>query len=280
MAWLRSVYAHRVSQLSLLGSIVDLEQYPIDRLDERAGRSLIDECRDQLAEHGVCSLAGFVREDVVADAIQVGDALAHHEWHANQSHNVYFTDLATVAESGKAAARQRAIRSAQRAIAYDLLPLDLSICTLYSSDVLLRFLEQVLGIALLHRSVDPLDAVQLSHFRPGDELGWHFDNSEFSVTLMLREPEAGGHFEWHPGIRSEDDERYDDVLAALDDITQPNRLPTSPGTLAIFQGRHALHRVTPVEGATSRMNIVFTFGTEPDMRLSPLTQLLFYGRNV
>ena len=151
---------------------------------------------------------------------------------------------------------------------------------LYDDDRMLRFLEAVLGQAPLFRSADPLDGAQVSHFKPGDELGWHFDNSEFSVTLMLRESDGGGHFEWHPAIRTSDDERVDDVRAALDGGGAPRRLPTAPGTLAIFQGRHSLHRVTPVTGTTTRMNAVFTFGADPDMRLTPLTQQLFYGRVV
>ena len=56
------------------------------------------------------------------------------------------------------------------------------------------------------------------------------------------------------------------------------RLPTSPGTLAVFRGQHALHRVTPVSGPRPRINSVLTYGERPGMKLKPLTQELFYGR--
>lgn len=265
-----------------LETIIDLERYPIDALDSAAGRALIADSQAQLAADGVASMPGFMRAEAVAASVATGDGLANLAWHANQAHNVYFTDLddpgLIALDPGDPTRRQ--LRSSQRAIAYDLLPVDLPVRSLYEDNRLLRFLEAVLAQAPLYRSADPLDGAQVSHFQPGDELGWHFDNSEFSVTLMLREPDDGGHFEWHPAIRSDEDERVEAVWAAIDDQVAPRRLPTAPGTLAIFQGRHSLHRVTPVTGTTTRMNAVFTFGAEPDMRLSALTQQLFYGRTV
>ena len=264
-----------------LVDVVDLGRYPIDALDSDAGRGLVTDCQQQLAAQGVASLPGFFRPEALAKTVAVGEQVAEAAWHANQQHNVYFTDLdAATAEHGADDPRGRPIRSSQWATAYDLLPADLPLRTMYEADEMLRFLEAVLDKATLYRSVDPLDACEISYYGRGDELGWHFDNSEFSVTLMLREPESGGDFEYFPGIRSTDDERYGDVAAALDGDVEPQILPTAPGTLAIFQGRHALHRVSPVKGAVTRMNSVLTYGTEPDMCLSALTQELFYGRRV
>jgi hypothetical protein len=39
-----------------------------------------------------------------------------------------------------------------------------------------------------------LDALEIAIFGDGDELGWHVDNSEFSVTVMYQQAEAGGSF--------------------------------------------------------------------------------------
>ena len=35
----------------------------------------------------------------------------------------------------------------------------------------------------------------------GKELNWHFDNSEFAITLLLQAPEAGGVFEYVRDLR-------------------------------------------------------------------------------
>jgi hypothetical protein len=215
----------------------------------------------------------------VEQTVAAGNQLARLAWHADQSHNVYFTEPDHALDESHP--RQRSIRSSQWAIAYDLLPADLPIRRLYQSETMLEFVAAVLGVEQLYRSVDPLDALEISLFHDGDELGWHFDNSEFSVTLMLRPPLVGGEFEFHAAIRSDEAENHRAVGDAVAGIgPEPTVLETAPGTLAIFKGRHALHRVTPVAGEVARMNMVLTYGTDPNMHLSELTQRLFYGRRV
>lgn len=262
-----------------LAGVVDLERYPIDDLDRGAGPILIEQCRRDLAGHGACSLPGFVLPDAVDRTVEVGDRLAHLAWHADQTHTAYFIEPDL--EVDEKHPRRRSIRSSQWAIAYDLLPHDLPIRVMYESEPMLQFVAAVLGVERLYRSVDPLDALEISLFHEGDELGWHFDNSEFSVTLMLRPPNTGGEFEFHPAIRNDAHENFDTVRTAIDGSGPASTvLQTAPGTLGIFKGRHALHRVTPVESGQARMNMVLTYGTEPDMHLSELTQKLFYGRRV
>ncbi len=271
------------SDASALGSVVSLDDYPIHVLRSPQGRLLVADCNRQLTEHGVCSLPGFLTGAAIAATAEAGDRLADQAWHANQTHNVYFTspDTSDIDDLQPGDPRTFQVRSSQHAIAYDLLPADLPIRKLYESDEMTRFVAAVLGFEQIYRSIDPLDALEISLYGDGDELGWHFDNSEFSVTLMLREPAQGGHFEFHRAIRSESDECYDAVNAAISGSgPPPQRLVTAPGTLALFRGRSALHRVTPVAGPLTRMNTVFTYGTEPDMYLSELTQRLFYGRRV
>ena len=47
----------------------------------------------------------------------------------------------------------------------------------------------VLGLPELHRLADGIGCCTVNVFRPGDEQGWHYDETEFSVTLMLAEAE-------------------------------------------------------------------------------------------
>ena len=72
----------------------------------------------------------------------------------------------------------------------------MAIRRLYEADDLTVFIAAVLGKRVLYRSADPLDALEIAIFGDGDELGWHFDNSEFSVTVMYQQAEAGGHFDY------------------------------------------------------------------------------------
>jgi hypothetical protein len=257
--------------------VVDLDRYPIYELSSEAGRELVERCRVELASDGACSLHGFITPSAVASMITIAEQFADRAWSSNQTHTIYFEPVDdSVAPSHP---RAREVRSAKHGIAYDQIPADAPLRRLFESDDLTRFIAAALGKDLLYRSADPLDALQITTFRPGDELGWHFDNSEFSVTVMYQQPVAGGEFVYRPALRTDDDQRYDAVQRVLDgDPAGLITLDSAPGTLAFFHGRHALHRVTPVSGDVARINSVLTYGERPDMRLSDLTSQLFYGR--
>ena len=74
----------------------------------------------------------------------------------------------------------------------DIVPPDSCLRTVYDAPVFRGFLCAVLGEAALYEYVDPLSSVNLNYTEPGQELGWHFDNSSFAITLMIQESERGG----------------------------------------------------------------------------------------
>ena len=256
---------------------VDLDRYPIGDPASPAYRELVRECRDQLRGQGVAQLAGFLTPAAVSQMLALASQLAGQAWASDQTHTVYFEP----ADDSAGPDHPRALlqHSAKKAIAYDQIPVGAPIRRLYDSDHLTAFISAVLSKPALYRSADPLDALEIAIFGDGDELGWHFDNSEFSVTVMYQQAAAGGHFDYYPRLRNEHDENYQDVQKILhgngDGVL---RLPSSPGTLAVFRGQHALHRVTPVIGSRPRINSVLTYGEHPGMKLTEVTQKLFYGR--
>ena len=257
--------------------VVDLGRYPIHQPASRGYGALVQACQDQLRDRGVAQLDGFLTPAAVSQMIAEANRLAGRAWASDQSHTVYFEPP----DDSAGADHPRALlqHSAKKAVAYDLIPGGAPIRRLYESTDLTAFIAAVLGKPALYRSADPLDALEIAVFADGDELGWHFDNSEFSVTVMYAESEAGGHFDYCPGLRDSRDENYPAVQKVL--LGDPGavvRLPTSPGTLAVFRGQHALHRVTPVSGPRPRINSVLTYGERPGMKLNRLTQQLFYGR--
>lgn len=263
--------------LPAYADVVDLDTYPIHELDSERGREFVARCREQLATDGACVLPGFIRPEAVAAMVRVAGELADKAWSSDQTHTIYFepVDESVPAEHPRA----RTVRSAKNGIAYDYIPADAPLRRLYEHDDLTRFIAAVLGKAVLYRSADPLDALQITTFNAGQELGWHFDRSEFSVTVMYQPAQAGGDFLYVPGLRADDDPNYDGVQRVLDgDHSGVRVLPSAPGTLAFFHGHNALHWVTPAAGPTPRINTVLTYGEVPDMRLNDLTSQLFYGR--
>ena len=163
-------------------------------------------------------------------------------------------------------------------IPYDRIGDDSSLRRLYLWDPLKDFVGAVLGKPRLHRFADPLGACSVNVFVDGGEHGWHFDESEFTVTLMLQAPESGGAFEYVPGIRGREDEKAI-VATVLDgDRERVLELPFTAGTLLLFGGRRTLHRVTRVGGARPRLVPVLTYAERPGLRNSEAVRKLFWGR--
>ncbi|MDN5798075.1 MAG: hypothetical protein L0H79_20340 [Intrasporangium sp.] len=257
--------------------VVDLDSYPIHDLDSDRGRELVGRCRQMLTDEGVCHLPGFITPSAVAVMVELATGLSDKAWKSDQTHTIYFEPAAADVPAGHP--RARTVRSAKHGIAYDHIPSDAPLRRLYESDDLTEFIRRVLDKPVLYRSADPLDALQMTTFEPGDELGWHFDRSEFSVTVMYQQADKGGEFVYAPGLRSDEDPNYGGVQRVLEGDTAGLKvLPSAPGTLAFFHGHNALHWVTPIEGTTPRINSVLTYGEVPDMRLNDLTSELFYGR--
>lgn len=264
-------------QLVAIEQVIDLDRYPLGDLESERGRELVASCREALRATGACHLDGFVRPEAVTQILAEAERLAPEAFATDKRHNVYFRedDASLPADDP----RRITVRSAKRAIAWDQIPPDSPLRSLYTWGGLTELVRVALEMEVLYQSADPLDCCEIAIMEPGEELGWHFDNSPFSVTLMLQPAETGGVFEYVPRLRSAEDENYGGVQRLL----QGSRdgiivLPQAPGTLSLFRGTYSVHRVTPIQGAQPRINAVLTYADRPGMKLSELTQRLFYGR--
>src|SRR5262249_3844556 len=146
------------------------------------------------------------------------------------------------------------------AVAYDLFPATNLVRRLYEWDELTRFVGAIMELDAIFPYADPLGALNLAVMVDGDQLQWHFDQTDFVVSLALQDADAGGDFEVVPCTRPAADERYDAVKRVLDgDHAGVVTLPMTPGTLLVFAGRHSLHRVSPIAGQTPRLVGLFGY---------------------
>jgi hypothetical protein len=265
-----------MSAMSSLQMIVDLDRYPIDRLGLPEGEALIARCREMLTNTGACQLHGFVRSEAVQRLVAEADSLRASSHRTDDTHNVYFEPIDDALPADEL--ERRLQRSAKLTVGYDRIPANSPLRFLYETDEMTAFVAQALGIDELYRDADPAAALSFAIFERSDELGWHFDRSEFAVTLMLRPSPAGGTYEYIKDLRSIDNENRDAVSDVLDgDQTSLVSLQNEPGTLSLFRGRYSLHRVTPNESATPRINAVLAYARTPDHEMNTVTRELFYG---
>jgi len=258
--------------------LVDLASYPIDRPGSDAYVTLAELCRDQLETTGASILRGFLRPDALDHALESAHRLVAAAHRSEIDNGSPYLELP---EDHWPEGHPRLMNgpTSLGATAYDRFPASDPIRQLYESDPFMTFLAAALGRDRLYRYDDPLGALNLAVMTAGDQLWWHFDQTDFVVSIALQSSQRGGDFECVPMLRSEDDERYDDVARVLTGADEAAvRVPMEPGTLMLFQGRHSLHRVTPIEGDVPRLVALLAYDTKAGTCSSELLRAFRYGR--
>lgn len=255
-----------------LEQVVCVNQFPLDDGEFRSS------CRAALDKNGLLVLPGFLTDAALVSVRAEGNEKQHLAYYCEQRHNVYLTPPEPAFAINHP--RNREITSSKGCITDDQVAPDSKLRVLYDSQEFREFLCAVLGEPALYEYADPLSSINLHYASEGQELGWHFDNSSFAITLMIQEPKKGGEFQFIRSIR--DSERgemnFERVADVLDDKCSPDTLRMEAGTLVLFRGRDAIHRVTPVEGDTTRMLVVLAYNSEPGIALSESARMTFFGR--
>lgn len=252
--------------------VIDLAACPL----EDAG--FISGCRAQFDQDGVVTIPGFLHEEAVAALVAEAEQGKDQAFFTSSTHNVYLTGPEP--DRGMDHVFNRQITSSKGCITTDQVPASSGLHTIYESAAFRSFLAQVVGEEQLHEYADPLSSINVHYASEGQELGWHFDNSAFAVTLLLQAPEGGGEFQYVRDLRDADagEMNFDGVADVLDGSAMPATLPVAPGTLVLFRGRNSMHRVTPTVGERTRILVVLAYNAAPGIALSEAARMTFYGR--
>lgn len=260
--------------------LVDVATHPLDRLRAEEGEALLADCRAQLAEQGFVALRGFLlpeaAEAIAAEALAIearGDG-----FYSTEEHGIFLAAEEAAAAAALPATHPRRVQqsSSKRLFAADQLGQPSPLRDLYEWPPLLEFVRAALGRPDLHLSADPMGKHYLNVFGAGDQLGWHFDNSEFSVSLVLQPAHEGGAFEYAPRSRRAV-EAMDAFPPAVDRALDVRSPALRSGDLYLFHGREALHRVSPVARG-KRVNAILAFNSDPREVMNDYTRLKFFGR--
>lgn len=260
-----------------MNDLLDLERFPVDRLDCAATTALIARCRRELGEHGMFNLDGFVRPLAIRQAAAEIQALCTAASYTHQrSHNVYFEERIEGLPADHGALRR--FDTINHTLCGDQLDRTI-VQRIYEWTPLPAFVARVIDKPQLHLMADPLARVNAMEYRSGEGLNWHFDRAQFTTTLLVQPADAGGEFEFVSGLRSDTDPNYDGVARLLrGEVAGIQVNPLSAGTLNVFAGRNTLHRVSPVRGARSRLIAVYSYYEVPGVLFSPEERIGFYGR--
>ncbi|WP_366554766.1 HalD/BesD family halogenase [Aquibaculum sediminis] len=260
-----------------LGGLIDLERYPLDRLDSPEGRALLASCRASLAGDGCAVLPGFVHPEALRAMGEETRRLAPGAHINDTQTNPYSSD----GDSDLPADHPRNLfmDRSNGFVGGDLIGQETAIRQLYHHPAFQRFVQRAMGVEELHEYADPLGGLVINVLKPGCQHPWHYDTNEFVVSMMTREPEEGGLFQYAPNIRSTESENYEAVGRVLHGDEGPVKtLQLKPGDLQIFFGRYSLHRVSRVGGEKDRHTVIFGFAREPGMIARAARTKRIFGR--
>ena len=260
-----------------LADIIRLDRYPLHRPESLECRRLVEAAKSGLSASGTFVLEGFLPSSAVAGILDQADSMAEAAFVSSQPHNVFLQPADPAFSPDHA--RNRLVRSEKSVLADDQIPAGSLLRQLYGADCFRSFLCEVLEVEGLFPFEDPLAPINVSFYGEGEELGWHFDNSPFAVTLLLRDAARGGAFEYVPDSRRDTPEGYAAISRVLDgDQSSVRELKQGRGALVLFKGARSLHRVTPCGGPVPRTIAILSYASEPGRSLKEHTRLLFYGR--
>ncbi|MSP81603.1 MAG: 2OG-Fe(II) oxygenase [Alphaproteobacteria bacterium] len=258
--------------------LIRLDLYPIgDRANPRRA-ALVERFKADLDARQVCVLSDFITKE--ARQRMIGDALAIlPKAYRNRSHRTCFLNRNGDPSVNENHPRNTFFDASYRMMAYDLFDADMALPRFYRWPAIRELVADVVGAQRLFLNEDPYQPANVVAYGDGDQSTWHFDRgNDFTVTLMLQAPEAGGVFELAPEVLDDDDpdmRRLADVLQGRSrDVISVDRVP---GALVIFRGDRSAHRVSPVKGDTLRLMCVMVYEPKPGVVGRPEVNATVYG---
>ena len=256
----------------ILSTIIDMDTHPLNSSIYRF------ECRDKLDNDGVLVLENFLLKDSIKSILNEANKHEDLAYYCVNKHNVYLKPSDPSFHDNHP--RNKNVISSKGCITDDQIPDDSSLRVLYNSKIFKEFLCEVLNEETLYKYDDELSSINIHYAKEGQELGWHFDNSSFAITLLIQKPISGGYFEYIRDFRSSsvNESHYEQVSNLLDNKCSPQRLKMENGSLVLFRGKNAIHRVTPTEGGLTRVLSVLAYNSRPDVKLSKSARMTFFGK--
>jgi hypothetical protein len=275
-----------------------------------------------ITKNGFCELKNFILPEYVNDLLEEAEALKSAGFQSYDTHNLYLesntgSDKNTsLVEDPRAKLKETSFGSGKTLVNQQKLPKQSLLLELYNWEGLKELQRIAFYLPELHQSADPLGGVYYNYFEKGQQLGWHFDRSEYSMNLIIQEPDpaTGGQFVYLPFSRDVVD-KWIDFPTELSDLLENSNVfnkgyrrkgnpeqsfevhttinegygdcerrlkflapHLEPGSLYLFAGNLSLHCVTKVNGNTkTRINAIFTYNRKPNETLNEYTRIKFFG---
>ena len=255
-----------------INTIIDYNKHPINDV------KYIQECNSLIKKNSLLVLENFLSKNSLLKILNEAKKLEDQAYYCQQQHTILLSKQSD--DIDKNDPLNRLMISDKGCVPHDLINKNSDLNILYNSDVFKSFIKNVLNLNNIFPYIDNLSSINLNYYQKGQQLGWHFDNASFAITLMIQSSTFGGEFEYITEGRDSKDNFIDKELITniIDGKNKPKKLDVNDGTLILFYGRNYLHRVTPVLSKTPRILITLNYNEENHIELSENARLTFFGR--
>ena len=247
-------------EAGILDDLVDLDRYPIDRTGSTAWNQQVAGIAAGLERDGAVQLPGFVRPTAIVSLQRELSLLRPYARVTTDRRSAYSRDTHLPASD------PRAMESTWTAghITRDMIPPHSPAQRLYVAPGFKHFIAGCLQRQRIFEYADPLAGLIATVLPPGGTYGWHYDTTEFVITLSVAVADRGGDFEYVHNLRRRGNENLEGLRSVLEgDVAKVRSLTSRPGDLQLFLGRYSLHRVTEVTGDSDRLTLVLAYADRP-----------------
>ena len=262
-----------------LADVIDLDRYPIHEPGSHAAKLMIDDARQHITDDGCLVLPSFLQPAALKLAAAEIAAMATHVPIREHASTVYARkDLETALPADDPRVQRLTWHAGH--VTRDMIPPYSIAHRIYASSYFKAFVAVCTDRERVFEYADPLAGLVATVLPPTGTYPWHYDTNEFVITIMTRQPDHGGAFQYCSNLRRPGDENLDGLAKVLSG-EHPEMVRTvelQPGDLQLVLGRYSLHQVTQTAGATDRHVMVFSYADQPGM-IGPVDRTrAVYGR--
>lgn len=240
--------------------------------------SFIERCQRELREKSILVLGNFLARDALSALQREAFSLKDHVYFCSQSHNVLLTEGDSILSQNHPCNVK--VFSDKGCVPHDLIPESSFLNVLYNSLKFQSFIQSTLSLDKIFPYADNLSSVNYNYYQEHQQLGWHFDNASFAISLMIQSSDLGGQFQYVADIRNYEKNTLDISMleSVLNDECFVKKVTIEEGTLILFNGQNYLHRVTPVSSPKPRILATLNYNLEKNRKLSENARRTFFGR--
>jgi len=231
---------------------------------------------ETLESEGILVFNSFISNNGLDILQKEASELKDLSYKSSSEYNVYVSEYDS--SFSEDSPRNRIMSTSKKCIPNDLIPYNSILQKIYDSKIIRSFFKGLLNKNELYPYSDPLSSININYYDEGDALGWHFDNSDFTITLLIKNCKKGGIYEFFNDMRYKDGkEDYTFVEKILDNKVSGTKVESLEGDLMIFKGNKSIHQVTAVEEG-ERVLVTFNYNEAEGIPLSEKSRKTFFGR--